>query len=247
MVHRAVLLWRARSPSAEGSLGVLHDVALVHQGDALQASLDGVVDRRANQSLAALFRHRLDADPAGCRETGLIVAPSLLLEELTYAYWPLGSAPYIRSRRRCPRCFPGALVHRGALAGTPSGARGHDHFPGEHRGHLRRDRIQGAEASRPIASYSFSRRSSGASTIRFPETSGIGIKPISEEGSKRLIRAALDYAVRENRKSVTLVHKGNIMKYTEGAFRDWGYEVARQEYGAVDDGRFPGAGCHRAS
>jgi isocitrate dehydrogenase len=80
----------------------------------------------------------------------------------------------------------------------------------------------------------FLQKELGASTIRFPETSGIGIKPISEEGSKRLIRAALDYAVREKRKSVTLVHKGNIMKYTEGAFRDWGYEVARQEYGAVD-------------
>jgi isocitrate dehydrogenase len=80
----------------------------------------------------------------------------------------------------------------------------------------------------------FLQKELGASTIRFPETSGIGIKPISEEGSKRLIRSALDYAVRENRKSVTLVHKGNIMKYTEGAFRDWGYEVARQEYGAVD-------------
>ncbi len=80
----------------------------------------------------------------------------------------------------------------------------------------------------------FLQKELGVSTIRFPETSGIGIKPISEEGSKRLIRAALDYAVREKRKSVTLVHKGNIMKYTEGAFRDWGYEVARQEYGAVD-------------
>ncbi|HSE68833.1 MAG TPA: NADP-dependent isocitrate dehydrogenase [Gemmatimonadales bacterium] len=80
----------------------------------------------------------------------------------------------------------------------------------------------------------FLQKELGASTIRFPETSGIGIKPISEEGSKRLIRSALDYAVREKRKSVTLVHKGNIMKYTEGAFRDWGYEVARQEYGAVD-------------
>jgi isocitrate dehydrogenase len=80
----------------------------------------------------------------------------------------------------------------------------------------------------------FLQKELGVSTIRFPETSGIGIKPISEEGSKRLIRAALDYAVREKRKSVTLVHKGNIMKYTEGAFRDWGYEVARQEYSAVD-------------
>ena len=74
----------------------------------------------------------------------------------------------------------------------------------------------------------------GATTIRFPATSGIGIKPISEEGSKRLVRSALDYAIAQGRKSVTLVHKGNIMKFTEGAFRDWGYEVARQEYQATE-------------
>ena len=74
----------------------------------------------------------------------------------------------------------------------------------------------------------------GATTIRFPESSGIGIKPMSEDGSKRLVRAAIDYAVRQGRKSVTLVHKGNIMKFTEGAFRDWGYGVAREEYGATD-------------
>jgi isocitrate dehydrogenase len=74
----------------------------------------------------------------------------------------------------------------------------------------------------------------GASTIRFPGTSGIGIKPVSEEGSKRLIRSAFDYAVQHQKKSVTLVHKGNIMKFTEGAFRDWGYELAKQEYGGVE-------------
>jgi isocitrate dehydrogenase len=74
----------------------------------------------------------------------------------------------------------------------------------------------------------------GATTIRFPESSGIGIKPISEDGTKRLVRAAIDYALRQGRKSVTLVHKGNIMKFTEGAFRDWGYGVARAEYGATD-------------
>jgi isocitrate dehydrogenase len=74
----------------------------------------------------------------------------------------------------------------------------------------------------------------GATTIRFPESSGIGIKPMSEDGTKRLVRAAIDYAVRQGRKSVTLVHKGNIMKFTEGAFRDWGYGVARAEYGATD-------------
>lgn len=67
--------------------------------------------------------------------------------------------------------------------------------------------------------------------IRFPETSGIGIKPVSEEGTKRLVRAAIDYAINEGRKNVTLVHKGNIMKFTEGAFKAWGYEVAQEEYG----------------
>ncbi|WOV88609.1 NADP-dependent isocitrate dehydrogenase [Sporosarcina oncorhynchi] len=67
--------------------------------------------------------------------------------------------------------------------------------------------------------------------IRFPETSGIGIKPISEEGTKRLVRGALNYAIKEGRKSLTLVHKGNIMKFTEGAFKNWGYEVAEQEFG----------------
>ena len=67
-------------------------------------------------------------------------------------------------------------------------------------------------------------------TIRFPETSGIGIKPVSREGSERLIRAALDYAIKHKRRSVNFVHKGNIMKYTEGAFRDWGYELVKREY-----------------
>jgi isocitrate dehydrogenase len=71
----------------------------------------------------------------------------------------------------------------------------------------------------------------GVKKIRFPETSGIGIKPVSAEGSKRLIRSAIEYAVKHNRKSVTLVHKGNIMKYTEGAFKNWGYELAEQEFG----------------
>ncbi len=74
----------------------------------------------------------------------------------------------------------------------------------------------------------------GAQSIRFPATSAIGIKPVSEEGSKRLIRAAIQHAVQGGGKSVTLVHKGNIMKYTEGAFRDWGYEVARTEFGGTD-------------
>ena len=93
----------------------------------------------------------------------------------------------------------------------------------------------------------FLQREMNVRTIRFPETSSIGIKPISEEGSKRLIRSALDHAVARELPSVTLVHKGNIMKFTEGGFRDWGYELAKQEYGGVEiDGgpwvRLPG-GC----
>ncbi len=71
----------------------------------------------------------------------------------------------------------------------------------------------------------------GVNKIRFPETSGIGIKPVSEEGTSRLVRAALNYAIKEGRKSLTLVHKGNIMKYTEGAFKNWGYELAEKEFG----------------
>jgi isocitrate dehydrogenase len=70
----------------------------------------------------------------------------------------------------------------------------------------------------------------GVSKIRFPESSGIGIKPVSEEGTQRLVRAAIRYAIDNGRKSVTLVHKGNIMKYTEGAFKQWGYELAEREF-----------------
>ncbi|SDN05688.1 NADP-dependent isocitrate dehydrogenase [Sediminibacillus halophilus] len=77
----------------------------------------------------------------------------------------------------------------------------------------------------------FLRNEMGVHNIRFPETSGIGIKPVSEEGTKRLVRAAIEYAINEGRKSVTLVHKGNIMKFTEGAFKAWGYEVAQEEFG----------------
>lgn len=74
----------------------------------------------------------------------------------------------------------------------------------------------------------------GVDKIRFPGTSGIGIKPVSEEGTKRLVRKALRFAIENNRDSLTLVHKGNIMKYTEGAFKAWGYEVAKEEYGAYE-------------
>jgi isocitrate dehydrogenase len=79
----------------------------------------------------------------------------------------------------------------------------------------------------------FLRDELGVSKIRFPDTSGIGVKPISREGTQRLVRRALQYAVDRDRSSVTLVHKGNIMKFTEGAFRDWGYELAESEFGAA--------------
>jgi isocitrate dehydrogenase len=84
-----------------------------------------------------------------------------------------------------------------------------------------------AEAKKVV---DFLQQEMGVTKIRFPATSGIGIKPVSREGSQRLLRAAFDYAIRHRRRSVTLVHKGNIMKYTEGAFRDWGYELAASEY-----------------
>ena len=73
----------------------------------------------------------------------------------------------------------------------------------------------------------------GVKKIRFPETASIGIKPVSQEGTERLVKAALDYAIANDRKSVTLVHKGNIQKFTEGAFRDWGYALAKRDYGAT--------------
>ena len=80
----------------------------------------------------------------------------------------------------------------------------------------------------------FLNKEMGVKKIRFPATSGIGIKPVSREGSERLIRAAIEYAIRHKRKSVTLVHKGNIMKFTEGAFRDYGFALAKREFGGQD-------------
>ncbi len=80
----------------------------------------------------------------------------------------------------------------------------------------------------------FLRNEMGVTKIRFPETSGIGIKPVSSEGTKRLVRKALQYTIDNDRDSLTLVHKGNIMKFTEGAFKNWGYAVAREEFGAME-------------
>ena len=84
----------------------------------------------------------------------------------------------------------------------------------------------------------FLQKELGVNKIRFPETSGIGVKPVSREGTQRLVRKAIQYAIDNDRSSVTLVHKGNIMKFTEGGFRDWGYELAQQEFGAqpIDGG-----------
>ena len=96
------------------------------------------------------------------------------------------------------------------------------------------------EAGTPEARrfYDFIHDEMGVSKVRFPETSGFGVKPVSQEGSERLIRAAIDFALAHGRKTVTLVHKGNIMKFTEGGFKKWGYALAEREYkDALDDGR----------
>jgi len=87
---------------------------------------------------------------------------------------------------------------------------------------------EGSEEVKKVIS--FIQKEMGIKTIRFPETSGIGIKPISSEGTYRLIKGAIDYALTEGRSSLTIVHKGNIMKFTEGAFKSWGYEIAKKEY-----------------
>ncbi len=85
----------------------------------------------------------------------------------------------------------------------------------------------------------FLQKEMGVTKIRFPETSGIGVKPVSSDGTKRLVRKAIQYAIDNGRPSVTLVHKGNIMKFTEGAFKSWGYELAQEEFGAKEIGGGP--------
>lgn len=87
----------------------------------------------------------------------------------------------------------------------------------------------GSDAAKKLLD--FLQNEMGVSKIRFPETSGLGIKPVSKEGTERLVRAALNYAIKEGRKSLTLVHKGNIMKFTEGSFKNWGYALAEREFG----------------
>ncbi|ELP0346349.1 NADP-dependent isocitrate dehydrogenase [Listeria monocytogenes] len=88
---------------------------------------------------------------------------------------------------------------------------------------------EGSEESKKLID--FLKSEFGVDKIRFPETSGIGIKPISKEGTERLVRSAIEYAIKEGRKSLTLVHKGNIMKFTEGAFKNWSYDLCEREYG----------------
>src|SRR6187200_3063449 len=90
-----------------------------------------------------------------------------------------------------------------------------------------------ADSAAAIKLMKFLRNEMGVTKIRFPEHVGLGIKPISEEGTKRLVRKAIQYTIEEDRPSLTFVHKGNIMKFTEGAFKDWGYELAREEFGAT--------------
>src|SRR5205085_1140646 len=91
--------------------------------------------------------------------------------------------------------------------------------------------IEWAEGSEEVKKViAFLQKEMGVKKIRFPETSGIGIKPVSKEGTERLVRASIEYALKFNRKSVNIVHKGNIMKFTEGAFRDWGYALAQREF-----------------
>ena len=91
-----------------------------------------------------------------------------------------------------------------------------------------------AESEEAKKVINFLKTEMGVTKIRFPETSGIGIKPVSKEGTARIVRAAINHAISENKSSVTLVHKGNIMKFTEGGFRDWGYQIACEEFGAKE-------------
>ena len=112
--------------------------------------------------------------------------------------------------------------------GEAPGEGRHGDLPREHRGHLRRHRVRGGHRRRRRSSSRSSRKRSRRTSARSASRtrSGIGIKPVSQEGTERLVRAAIEYALANKRKSVTLVHKGNIMKFTEGAFRNWGYALA---------------------
>ena len=121
------------------------------------------------------------------------------------------------------------LVQGSAVAGQEARQGRYGHLPRKHRRHLRRHRIRGRLRGEKIPRLLQGTFPKEYGKIRFPEI-GIGVKPASREGSERLFRSALEYAIVNKRKSLTLVHKGNIMKYTEGAFRNWGYQLAKREF-----------------
>jgi isocitrate dehydrogenase len=98
---------------------------------------------------------------------------------------------------------------------------------------------EGTEDAAKVAAFLKETFATRFKKVRFPASAGYGIKPVSREGTARLVRAAIEYAIEQGRKSVTLVHKGNIMKFTEGAFSDWGYQVAREEFGGQVIGEGP--------
>ena len=109
---------------------------------------------------------------------------------------------------------------------------GHGHLPRELRGHLRGNRV-GGRHRRGEEGHRLPPERDGSAQDPLPQTSSIGVKPVSREGTERLVRRAIEYAIANGRDSVTLVHKGNIMKFTEGGFRDWGYALARSEFEAT--------------
>ena len=127
--------------------------------------------------------------------------------------------------------------------GVPSAREGaredqHGHLPRELGRHLRRHRVRSRKSDKAKKLIKFLQEEMGVKKIRFPNTSGIGIKPVSREGTERLVRKAIQYAIDNDKPSVTIVHKGNIMKFTEGGFRDWAYALAQKEFGAelIDGG-----------
>ena len=127
--------------------------------------------------------------------------------------------------------------------GVPSPGEGaaqdqHGHLPRELGRHLRRHRVRGRERQGQEAHQVPAGRDSASRRSASPNTSGIGIKPVSREGTERLVRKAIQYAIDNDKPSVTIVHKGNIMKFTEGGFRDWAYGLAQKEFGAelIDGG-----------
>ena len=130
-------------------------------------------------------------------------------------------------------CLRPVRFHRRAQPGEGAGEDRHGHLPRELGRHLRRHRVRG-QSDKAKKLIKFLIEEMGVKKIRFPESSGIGIKPVSIEGTERLVRKAIQYAIDNDKPNVTIVHKGNIMKFTEGGFRDWAYALAKKEFGAVE-------------